>query len=681
MVREEKEIAKKLYSSYRHNEGEVSDEDLLSREYKIFEQKKTTADTLYEKLAQLSGKIIKIKVPPKRKKEVEEILSSSNLNVSAEDAKAISYFVPIMLAIFAIAFLPLSLMMTLAMFAFSAFGYFYFANYPKHLIEIRRTKSSTEIILAILYIVIYMKNVSNLEEAVRFAADNLEGPLARDLKKMLWDVSTKKYTTIKDAFDDYLIQWKKYNPPFVDSVYLIETSLVQKDEVRRINLLDQALKRILDGTYEMMVHYVNGLRTPISAVFMLGITLPIMGLVMLPIIGAFLANLITPSSLFVFYDLLLPLVVVIMILQILGSRPSAFPQINLEGHPLVPPKGKFYFFGMAIPIIIPVILTFIIFNIPFVVYLMSPRNPVPSEVDVIFSLFFVLALAFSIVVYAKLNTDIKVKIRKEIKGVEDDFAYAIFQISNRLEEGMPAEISILKTAVIMKNSHVAKFIGVIANNISKLGLSLKEAVFNKKYGAINLYPSSLIRSVMKIFIQSTKESEKVAATSLTHTAQYLQSVHRIEEKIKDVLSETLSSLKFQAAFIAPLISGIIVGLTAMILSILAVLGEKISGIGSSAAEGGVPSISGSLSFGFFEMSNTIPLAWFQIIVGIYLIEIVVISAVLASKIEYGDDSIQELYTVKKLLMYAIIIYFFVAAGVTVAFGSMARIAVSLGTFG
>jgi len=679
MAREEKKIAKKLYKQYKEEEYP---EEILTREYKIFKARKTTADTLYEKLAQLSGKIIKLKVNPEKKKEVEKIFASANLNVTAEEAQAISIFVPILLVVFAIPFLPLSLMLTVAMFAFAVFGFYFLSNYPQHLIELRRTKSSTEIILAILYIVIYMKNISNLEEAIRFAADNLEGPLSVDLKKMLWDVSTKKYTDIKDALDNYLVQWKKYDPPFVDSIYLIETSLVQKDETRRINLLDQALKRILDGTYEMMVHYVNGLRTPISAVFMLGITLPIMGLVMLPIIGAFLANLITPASLFVFYDLLLPLVVIIMILQILGSRPSAFPQINLEGHPLVPPKNHFYFFGKTIHIAIPVTLTFILLNIPFLFYLITPRNPVPSETDVIFSLFFVLAVAFSIVVYAKLNTDVKVRIRKEIKGVENDFAYAVFQISNRLEEGMPAEVATLKTAVVMKNSHVSRFIGVIANNISKLGLSLKGAIFDKKNGAINLYPSSLIRSVMKVFIQSTKESEKVAATSLTHVAQYLQSVHRIEEKIKDVLSETLSTLKFQASFIAPLIAGIIVGLTSMILTILAVLGEKISSIGSAASQGGgMPSLSGSLSFGFFEMSNTIPLATFQIIVGIYLIEIVVISASLASKIEYGDDSIQELYTIKRLLMFAIIIYFFVAAGVTVAFGSMARIAIALGTFG
>ncbi|MCD6576232.1 MAG: hypothetical protein J7K73_03670 [Nanoarchaeota archaeon] len=681
-MKDEKEIAKKLYSSYKYGGGEVSDEELLTREYKIFRKKKTTADTLYEQLAQAAGKIIKVKVDPQKKAKIEEIFSNFDYVITAEDAVALSIAAPIALTIFGLAFIPLSIMLTVAMLAFAGFAYYYLSNYPQHLVEVRRVKSSTEIILAVLYMVIYMKNISNLEEAVRFAADNLEGPLALDFKKMLWDVSSKKYASIKEAFDDYLVQWKKYNPPFVDSIYLIETSLVQKNEERRIKLLDQALKRILDGTYEMMVHYVNGLRTPISAVFMLGITLPIMGLVMLPIIGAFLANIITPSSLFVFYDLLLPLVVVIMILQILSSRPAAFPQINLENHPLVPPKGYFYFFGKPVRIIIPTILVFIVLNIPFLMYLIMPRSPVPNEMDVIFSLFFVLALAFSIVTYAKLSTDIKVKLRKEIKGVESDFAYAVFQIANRLEEGVPAEIAMLKTAIVMKKSHVAKFIGVIANNMSKLGMDLKAAIFDKRVGAVNMYPSSLIRSVMRIFVESTKESEKVAAASLTHIAQYLQSVHRIEEKIKDVLSETLSTLKFQASFIAPIISGIIVGLTAMILSILAVLGEKISSIGSASAGAGVPaSLGGAMSFGFFEMSNTIPLAMFQIIVGIYLVEIVIISAVLASKIEFGDDSIQELYTIKKLLMYAVIIYFFVAAGVTVAFGSMARTAIALGTFG
>jgi hypothetical protein len=529
-----------------------------------------------------------------------------------------------------------------------------------------------------------MKTVSNLESAVRFASENLEGPLSGDLKKILWDVETKKYADVQESLNTYLQQWKKYNEAFVDSIYLIETSLVQTSEDRRIGMLEQALKRILDGTYETMVHYVNDLRTPISAVFMLGITLPIMGLVMLPLIGAFMAGAVNPETLFIFYDVVLPLAVVAIIMQILSTRPTAFPQIDLSHHPFVPPEDHFEFMGRYVHAAIPAVIAFAILVAPYIWYAIFWQDSAnPNENDILFSLFVILAMGVSISIYAKLASGVRVKIREQVKAVEKDFSYAVFQIGNRLSEGVPAEIAMLKTAQIMKDSNVSNFIKQIADNMEKLGLDLRRAIFDPKYGAMLLYPSSLIRSVMKIFIQSTRESQDIAAASLTHISNYLMSVHNIEEKIKDVLSETLSTLKFQSSFIAPLISGIIVGLTSMILIILATLGQKISALTSASASGagGFGGGAGGLAaFGFFELSNTIPLPVFQLIVGIYLVEIVIISTMLASKIEYGDDKVQELDSISKDLIIAIIIYFVIALGVTIAFAGLAKIAVALGEF-
>ena len=688
-TQEEKEIASRIYRQYRAEKAEKANqpeaaEEFTSKEFKTFIAKKTVATGVYERLCQISGKIFKMAVPRDQKKEYDEILQSFDMDITAEDTQSFAILELLFSMIFGVVILLVSMLFGIVMISVGFFGFLYFRNYPARLVAIRRAKASTEIILAVLYIVIYMKTVSNLESAIRFAAENLEGPLSGDLKKILWDVETKKYADVQEALNMYLQQWKKYNEAFVDSIYLIETSLVQTSEDRRVGMLEQALKRILDGTYETMVHYVNDLRTPISAVFMLGITLPIMGLVMLPLIGAFMAGAVNPETLFIFYDVVLPLAVVAIIMQILSTRPTAFPQIDLSHHPLVPPEDHFEFMGRYIHAAIPAVIVFIILVSPYIWYafaLQSSANP--NENDILFSLFVILAMGASISLYAKLASGVRVKIREQVKAVEKDFSYAVFQIGNRLSEGVPAEIAMLKTAQIMKGSNISNFIKQIADNMAKLGLDLRRAIFDPKYGAILLYPSSMIRSVMKIFIQSTRESQEIAAASLTHISNYLMSVHNIEEKIKDVLSETLSTLKFQSSFIAPLISGIIVGLTSMILIILATLGQKISALttaGASGAGGFGGGAGGLAAFGFFELSNTIPLPVFQLIVGIYLVEIVIISTMLASKIEYGDDKIQELDSISKDLIIAIIIYFVIALGVTIAFAGLAKIAVALGEF-
>ncbi|MDD5182262.1 MAG: hypothetical protein PHC66_03770 [Candidatus Nanoarchaeia archaeon] len=680
----EKEIASRLLNDYISEKRGSTPEDITSREFKIFSGGKNRIRMLYEKLAKFAGSFIKYKVNEPKKSEIDTIFKAFNMNLTAEDSMAFALLAFMALFLLGAGFLFISMLFAVTLMLSAVIAFFYFRSYPQRLLMIRRSRVGTEMIMAVLYIVIYMKNVSNLEAAVKFAAENLEGPLADDLAKLLWDVSVKKYVDIIDALSHYLEQWRDYNDAFVDSVYLIETSLVQTSEERRLNMLDQALKRILDGTYETMVHYVNNLRTPVSAIFMLGITLPIMGLVMLPLIGAFMADVVNPTTLFILYDIILPGVVIILIYQVLATRPAAFQQIDVENHPDAPPRNKFILFGKPVHAIIPAVIVFLLFSSVYFVYALYFQSAMPSENDIFFSMFLVAALGFAIAFFCKLATGPRVAIRKAIRSTEDDFSYAVFQIGNRLSEGVPAEVAMLKTAQTMKNSNIADFIHQVVNNMQKLGMDLKRAIFDSVYGALVFYPSALIKSVMKIFIESTKESQEVAATSLMHISTYLQSVHRIEEKIRDVLAETISTIKFQTAFIAPLISGIIVGLTAMIMIILSVLGEKITSATTAASLpstlGGGSSLGGSMAFGFFQMSSTIPLPIFQIVVGIYLVEIVVISTVLASKIEYGDDRVQMLDSIQRSLFISMTVYLIITLVVTIGFGSMARIAITLGEF-
>jgi hypothetical protein len=62
--------------------------------------------------------------------------------------------------------------------------------------------------------IIYMRSSPNLEGAIKFAAQNLEGPLAWDLRKLLWDIETGKYSSADAALVDYVYKWKNKNREF-----------------------------------------------------------------------------------------------------------------------------------------------------------------------------------------------------------------------------------------------------------------------------------------------------------------------------------------------------------------------------------------------------------------------------------------------------------------------------------
>ena len=71
------------------------------------------------------------------------------------------------------------------------------------------------------------------------------------------------------------------NLSFIESMHLIESSLFESNEERRLAVLEKALEVMLEGTYENMLHYTHDVKSPITMLHMLGVILPILGLIIL----------------------------------------------------------------------------------------------------------------------------------------------------------------------------------------------------------------------------------------------------------------------------------------------------------------------------------------------------------------------------------------------------------------
>src|SRR3989338_4256917 len=68
-------------------------------------------------------------------------------------------------------------------------------KYPIHLADMHRLRASNQMVMCILYIVMYMRHTSNLEHAVKFAGEHISAPLSLDLRKVVWDVETNRFST------------------------------------------------------------------------------------------------------------------------------------------------------------------------------------------------------------------------------------------------------------------------------------------------------------------------------------------------------------------------------------------------------------------------------------------------------------------------------------------------------
>jgi hypothetical protein len=261
-------------------------------------------------------------------------------------------------------------------------------------------------------------------------------------------------------------------------------------------------------------------------------------------------------------------------------------------------------------------------------------------------------------------------IRNETKKLEIEFAGSLFQLGNRIGDGIPVEAGFGEVARNMEGTPTGDFFRRVAINIQKLGMSVKEAIFNKNNGAIWSYPSSLIESSMKVLLESSRKGSQVVSRALVSISLYIDKIHQVNERLKDLLSEIISSMKSQISFLTPVIAGIVVGISTMIVTILGRLSSQLTETSQSNVQD--TGFSGlSALTGLFEIKNIIPSYYLQLIVGLYVVEIGIILTILSNGIENGADSLNEKYYLGKNLYKSGIIYAVVAFLVTIIFTLLA----------
>ena len=209
----------------------------------------------------------------------------------------------------------------------------------------------------------------------------------------------------------------------------------------------------------------------------------------------------------------------------------------------------------------------------------------------------------------------------------------------------------------MPKAEVTDFFRIIDSNIKQQGMTLKDAIFDEKHGAFSFYPSAIIKSVMNTLVESAKKSPEIAASSLITISKYLTNVHRVNERLQDLLADTISSMSSQIKLFSPAISGIVVGLSALTTLILSSLGDKLKGFEASTETQGF----GTGLLQVFQIQHMLPAYQFQLIVGLYLIQAALIMTFLLNGIVNGQDEVERDDMLYKNLLYSAVLY----AGLTV----------------
>lgn len=664
----------------------------------------------YERWCYSLGSFIKLKVSEKDQAEIQKHINAAHLDVKPSQALtlAVMAFVFVfLLGLFSslgLAFLKggseeniisgvansfpflyffLTLILSLSLF-------YFIKAYPQRLANKWRLKASSQMVPAILYVVVYMRHTPNLEKAIAFAADHLQYPLALDFKKVFYDVEVGKFSTIKESLDNYLETWRPYSTEFIESFHLIESSLFEPEDARRIAALEKALQVVLEGVYDKMLKFTHEVRSPLTNVYMLGVVLPTLGLALLPLASALLGGLLQWSHVFILFNLVIPFFVFYLTDKIMFLRPGGHGESNLlERNPLYERyRSKSHYFNaflLCLPFFVLGLLPLIFQFTPMPEMLGLQKDYSFSELGLSFfgnekifgftdegkgpfgigALLLGMFLPFGIAMFFAIAYGDKTKEliieRGKTVELEAEFNNSLFQLGSRIGNGVPPELAFGKVAQSSKGLRTEDFFNRVNYNVKQMGMNVEKAIFDKNRGAIIFYPSDLIATSMRVLIESAKKGLKIAATSLMSISEYVKNMGKITQRLEDMLAEIISDMKSNMTFLAPLLAGIVVGLAAMITTILTklklaeTLGESTTSLGNF-----------SEIIKIFNVAEIIPPYFLQIIIGVYLIQMIFILSRTLVTINSGEDKLERTSKTGKNLQTGIILYLATAFFATLA---------------
>ncbi len=664
------------------------EKSILSKEYNVFARQAKEKLNWYEKYTNASVKFIKVNPDKGTRQNLQDAINFTGLKttptavMSAMVFSIIIFLIVGLMPLFIFGFGSYLLTIILVVVGF-VLGYS-ILKYPINTVKMIRIQSSSQMVLAILYMVVSMRISPNLERALKFAAKNITGSLAWDMRRILWDIQLRKYNSAEEAITSYIVRWKTENEEFSESLRLIRDSEYQPPD-RAEATLDQALNLILEGTKTRMKHYTQDLRMPVMVIHMMGIVLPVLGMIMAPLVAVFMGGGVGAHHFIVAYDIVLPLVILWFINSTLRKRPVTFSQIDTSKHPDLPPRGTFLIgkkHKTAFPVFPIALIVLIAILTPPVLYFVQNPNmlfPVPGSFDkgdqfpvlgLLMSILIIFGIAMSIAVYYLLTTFQANRIQKKIENTESEFELALFKLGNRVGAGVPAEVAIERAVGDMKDLQISDLFMRALTNIRRQGMTLDRAFFDKTYGAIRYYPSRLIKNIMSAVVDTAKRGIGYASESMMTISKYLSNIRETQEYIRDILSETVSSMKFQAYILTPMITGLIVSMSQVITDVLVKLGQGLSSAGLGAGAGVSDTLKVKGIFG--DVDKAIPPGVFQLIVGVYLIEVVIILAIFLTKIHYGDNKIIQRNAAAKMLIISMVVYLLVSLVSSFMFSGLIR---------
>jgi hypothetical protein len=602
--------------------------------------------TSFEKICKLFGRI-KIPLPKSLEKELREYIDFCHFELDPKEVVSTSILVSVTFMFFSYFILKMlgsdSIEIIASFFMISVIIFYFIFNYPKFQTIYYRSKFSSEMTLSIIYMCVSLQTSRNLERAVSFAANNLSGLLGLDLKRAIWNIQSGKSISISEELSKVAEKWRKESQEFVDAITILKESIsLTEDQFQKS--LNEAIETVLQKTKTRMKEYAMSLKTPLNIVNSFGVLLPLLAMIFLPIAAIFLPEIIKVVFISVLYVVVLPSIVYFLFRQYFYSRPYSYHQIEFSASKH---KKRKIIIGVSSFILLLVII------IP-ILTLISKHGQKFSDDIFIASIGATITIGLIVFLAGYIYTKGLEKTNKKILKFEEELPTASYQLASACMRGKPIETVLEESSYFLRDLEIKEIFSE-ASLLIKGGYSLKSAFFDEKVGALRDCNSKIINVVIDSIIDLVSKGSHAIYRSLSAISRFLEDAKDVNKFIDEVLDDITSEMKVTVYIFAPITAGIVVGLLSMLTIVFYSFGPSLEELGKTF--GGKEYKSALQSIGWLlNLTKTIELPKFQIVVGLYMIELVIMISYFLGELKYGEDEINKIKDISKTVLIALAIY-------------------------
>lgn len=442
------------------------------------------------------------------------------------------------------------------------------AEHPKGLARAQNLRSLGDAPEVTAYLVMSLRLVPSLESAVQFAAVHSDRSLARELRKLLWDVGLRVHASVEEGLADLADRWGRRSEFFRRALHLLRASAAEREEAQRVMALHRALDVVLDGSRELMEEMAERLRQPAAILFSVFVMVPLALVALLPAAGVVGFHL-GPAEVVLLYLVAFPLATLLYALRTLRHRPAALspPPLPPDHPDLRGAPGVRRSLSEAAPAGAGAALGSL---------------PLLSAVGLPASAAALVGIAAGTALFSLRWAGPRRKLRARIHRMEEELSDTLLVLGRRIGEGRPPEEALQFAARTLEGGELASALGEASARLLTARTDLEGALLAPGEGALSRLPSSRVRALFRLFALSVRRSPEAAGAAVTKLADHLRELRRVEERMRRSLAEVTSTMQTTSAVFAPLIGGVTVALSDAVGRILLQASESASLLGGES---------------------------------------------------------------------------------------------------